>query len=69
MDLLEGCVANQLPKPIAAVDRHQLAQQSTLAMPDDDHLLQGRVFVIGIEFIECLFQSASQDASRIDTVN
>src|SRR5208282_5181848 len=42
-------LGNEVPQFVAGVSRRELRQQTALAVTDDDHLSQGRVFPVRIK--------------------
>jgi hypothetical protein len=48
-DLLDGLLADRLPKARSASLHHHLRQDAAQAVADDDHPVEGRVRAVGIE--------------------
>ena len=51
-ELIEVFVRDGAPECVAAFGDRQFGKQPALAVPDDDHLPQRRIFAFGIEFVD-----------------
>ena len=58
-EVREGLLANQVPEVVAAVLRQQLADQPAHAVADEDHLIEGRILVLGIDVAAQLCDDAA----------
>ena len=63
LDQLERLLADDLPIVVAAVERLQLGDQPAHAVPDEHHLIERRLLVLGIERLRMAARSSRSCAA------
>ena len=63
-ETFERLVAERAPQLVARIDGGHVREQAALAVADDDHLLQGRVGVIGVQPVDHVGQRLPQKGGR-----